>query len=79
MKLKYEAPEMDVKEFAKFENVFTYCNSGPTTTTYPGAADPETAPPWTCVDVTGTGDREDGFSAIHTSFASSSSTGGSGI
>ena len=28
MKIKYEAPEIDVKEFAQFENVYTACNKG---------------------------------------------------
>lgn len=26
MKLTYSAPTVDVKEFAQFENVFTWCN-----------------------------------------------------
>ena len=25
MKLKYETPKMETKEYAQFENVFTYC------------------------------------------------------
>ena len=41
MKRRYEAPTMDVKEFAQFENVYTWCTKG-----NPGQG---------CVDVDGSG------------------------
>jgi len=46
MKQPYESPKMDVKEFAQFENVFTYCTKG-------------NVHEQGCMDVTGSGNSSD--------------------
>jgi len=65
-KPEYSALEMDVKEFSQFENVFTYCNKG-------------NAHAQGCVDVTGSGNDEDGPSPKHNNSAFSGGGSGSGI
>jgi hypothetical protein len=46
MKLTYSKPTLEVKDFAQFENVYTYCNKG-------------NAHAQGCVDITGSGNASD--------------------
>ncbi|MDR0326556.1 MAG: hypothetical protein LBI19_10755 [Oscillospiraceae bacterium] len=64
-KKPYESPQMDVKEFAQFENVFTYCNKG-------------NAHTQGCVDITGTGNDADGTGDKSGQAAFSGGAGGAG-
>lgn len=63
MKLKYEAPTMDVKTYAQFENVFTYCNKNANKG---------------CNDVSGSGNASDKPGGLDPSQTSAFSGGGSG-
>jgi hypothetical protein len=64
MSKDYNKPEMDVKDQAQFENVFTYCNKG-------------NAHAQGCIDITGTGNDADHI-AGETDFSAAFSGGGSG-
>jgi hypothetical protein len=63
-KKKYEKPEADVKEFAQFENVFTWCNRNPAQAG--------------CVNVTGSGNAADRPDDVHPSDATAHGGGGDG-
>ena len=45
VRLAYKAPKMEVREYAQFERVFTYCTKG----------NPNSG----CIDMTGSGNDED--------------------
>ncbi|MCL2717730.1 MAG: hypothetical protein FWE14_03000 [Lachnospiraceae bacterium] len=65
----YQAPEMDVKEQAQFENVFTYCNKG-------------NAHAQGCVNITGTGNSADqviNYEEFSAAFSGGGTGGGSGL
>jgi hypothetical protein len=66
-KKPYESPQMDVKEFAQFENVFTYCNKG-------------NSHSQGCVDITGTGNDADGTGdkSEQAAFSGGAGEGGAG-
>lgn len=64
-KRKYIPPEMEIKEFAQFENVFTYCTKG---NEKKG-----------CIDITGSGNDADKGKTPPSQSAAFSGNGGSGV